>query len=50
MKSSERKDGIMEMLLQAGTISVDALAGRFDVSRMTVHRDLEDLEGAGLLR
>ncbi len=40
----------MDMLMDAGSASVDDLAARFGVSRMTVHRDLDDLEQSGLLR
>lgn len=50
MKSGDRRDGIMELMLQLGTVSVDDLAVRFGVSKMTIHRDLDDLEAAGFLR
>ena len=50
MKSSQRKDVIMDLLMQTGTVTVDALAARFDVSRMTIHRDLDELETSGFLR
>jgi DeoR/GlpR family transcriptional regulator of sugar metabolism len=50
MKSGDRRDGIMEWMLQLGTVSVDDLAGRFGVSKMTIHRDLDDLEASGFLR
>jgi DeoR/GlpR family transcriptional regulator of sugar metabolism len=40
----------MDMLLEAGTASVDELSSRFGVSKMTIHRDLDELEGGGLLR
>lgn len=50
MKADIRKQSIMETLTQAGTASVDSLAEQFGVSRMTVHRDLDDLEASGLLR
>src|SRR5690606_18881126 len=35
---------------EAGSASVEDMANRFSVSRMTIHRDLDDLEQAGLLR
>lgn len=38
------------MLVKGGTVSIDFMADRFDVSRMTIHRDLDDLEAAGLCR
>jgi DeoR/GlpR family transcriptional regulator of sugar metabolism len=50
MKSENRRDGIMEWLLQLGTVSVDDLASRFGVSKMTIHRDLDELEANGFLR
>ena len=40
----------MEWLLQLGTVSVDDLAARFSVSKMTIHRDLDELEANGFLR
>ncbi len=36
--------------MEAGSASVEDMASRFSVSRMTIHRDLDDLEQAGLLR
>ena len=50
MKADDRKQAIMDMLTAAGSATVDDLSDRFGVSRMTVHRDLDDLEDAGLLR
>lgn len=50
MKADARRQAIMDVLMDAGNASVDDLAGRFGVSRMTVHRDLDDLERTGLLR
>ena len=50
MKRDDRQQAIMELLVTDGEVELDALAERFAVSRMTVHRDLDDLEGAGLLR
>ncbi|RVQ16576.1 DeoR/GlpR family DNA-binding transcription regulator, partial [Sinorhizobium meliloti] len=50
MKPEDRRQAIMDVLMEAGTASVEELALRFGVSKMTVHRDLDDLEQAGLLR
>lgn len=50
MKRDERQQAIMDVLVAEGEVEVDALSERFAVSRMTVHRDLDDLEAAGLLR
>jgi len=43
----QRLETIRQELMQADEISIDALAGRFDVSGMTVRRDLELLEARG---
>jgi DeoR/GlpR family transcriptional regulator of sugar metabolism len=50
MKPEDRRQAIMDVLMEAGTASVEDLSLRFGVSKMTVHRDLDDLEQAGLLR
>lgn len=50
LKREERRQAIMDLLVEARAADLDALAERFAVSRMTIHRDLDDLEQAGLLR
>jgi len=40
----------MDVLVQEGSVELEALSTRFGVSRMTIHRDLDDLEQSGLLR
>jgi DeoR/GlpR family transcriptional regulator of sugar metabolism len=50
MKADGRRQGIMEVLLEEGAATVDDLSARFGVSRMTIHRDLDELESGGLLR
>ncbi|OQM76378.1 DeoR/GlpR family DNA-binding transcription regulator [Manganibacter manganicus] len=50
MKIDGRRQGILDLLMEAGTATVDELSARFDVSRMTIHRDLDQLEQEGLLR
>lgn len=50
MKPEDRKQEIVELLIGSGSVGLDDLAARFGVSRMTIHRDLDDLETAGLLR
>jgi len=50
MKAEDRRSRIVEALMETGAATVDTLADRFDVSRMTIHRDLDELEDAGLLR
>ncbi|MFH1024647.1 MAG: DeoR/GlpR family DNA-binding transcription regulator [Planctomycetota bacterium] len=44
-----RHDKILEMVARGGEVSVDRLARRFDLSRMTVRRDLAALARAGRL-
>ncbi|MDO5641472.1 MAG: DeoR/GlpR family DNA-binding transcription regulator [Paracoccus sp. (in: a-proteobacteria)] len=50
MKREERRQAIIDLLIADRAVDLDDLAGRFAVSKMTVHRDLDDLEQAGLLR
>jgi DeoR/GlpR family transcriptional regulator of sugar metabolism len=51
MKRDERQQAIMAILAtEGGEVDLDTLAARFDVSKMTIHRDLDELETAGLLR
>ncbi len=50
MKLDNRRQGIMDALMETGSASVDNLSLRFSVSKMTIHRDLDELEEAGLLR
>jgi DeoR/GlpR family transcriptional regulator of sugar metabolism len=50
MKHRERRRAIFERLVAEGSATIETLSQRFAVSRMTIHRDLEDMEGEGLLR
>jgi DeoR/GlpR family transcriptional regulator of sugar metabolism len=50
LKANGRRQGIMDVLLADGSSTVDELSARFGVSRMTIHRDLDELESGGLLR
>jgi len=50
MKRSDRQQTITDLLVTDGEVDLDDLATRFSVSRMTIHRDLDELEGAGVLR
>lgn len=50
MKREDRQNQIMDLLVSDGEVSLDALAERFAVSKMTIHRDLDELEASGLLR
>lgn len=46
----DRRERIGEIVLASEYVSARDLASRFDVSLMTVHRDLDELERRGLLR
>lgn len=50
MKREERQQAIINLLVERRTVDLDDLADRFAVSKMTVHRDLDELEQAGALR
>lgn len=45
-----RQNWITEYILQNGSVDVDELSDRFNVSRMTIHRDLDELDKQGVLR
>lgn len=50
MKREERRQAIIDILVESRAVDLEDLATRFAVSKMTIHRDLEDLEQAGVLR
>ena len=50
VKREDRKQAIMDLLVEQHAVDLDDLAERFAVSKMTIHRDLDDLESEGLLR
>ncbi|MCE0505848.1 DeoR/GlpR family DNA-binding transcription regulator [Roseivivax sp. GX 12232] len=45
-----RRQMIAEAVMEAGTMRIEDLAARYDISLMTAHRDLDDLAERGLLR
>ncbi|MCE1254006.1 MAG: DeoR/GlpR family DNA-binding transcription regulator [Anaerolineae bacterium] len=47
---TERQTWITTCILEQGAVQVEELAELFQVSRMTIHRDLDDLEMQGVLR
>ncbi|MBE1514051.1 DeoR/GlpR family DNA-binding transcription regulator [Nesterenkonia halotolerans] len=49
MLAAQRRAGIVALLESAGGVSVSELAARFEVSDMTIRRDLENLAEAGLI-
>jgi DeoR/GlpR family transcriptional regulator of sugar metabolism len=48
--ADERQQHILDRLMENGTVDVGGLAEALDVSRMTIHRDLDQLEDRNLLR
>ncbi|WP_432011324.1 DeoR/GlpR family DNA-binding transcription regulator [Streptomyces sp. HD1123-B1] len=46
----ERRQAVLRHVVERGEIRIDDLASRFDVSLMTMHRDLDDLAARHLLR
>lgn len=50
MLAAERLNRITEIIKDTGFVKVEDLAETFDVSEMTIRRDLEKLESAGVLR
>jgi DeoR/GlpR family transcriptional regulator of sugar metabolism len=49
-RQAKRQRAISEAVMAEGAIRIEQLAERFDISLMTVHRDLDELESRGLLR
>ena len=50
MLGSERKQQIIQLVERQGSVTVSDLCRKFDVSEMTIRRDLVELEAQGLLR
>jgi len=50
MKRDDRRQAIMDLLIAQGAVDLEDLTQRFAVSKMTIHRDLDDLEAAGVMR
>lgn len=50
MRRDERRKEILDLLVKQGSVKLDELAPHFGVSKMTIHRDLDELEGEGILR
>ncbi|WP_030608454.1 DeoR/GlpR family DNA-binding transcription regulator [Streptomyces sclerotialus] len=46
----ERRQDVLRYVAERGEIRIDDLAAHFGLSLMTMHRDLDDLAGRGLLR
>lgn len=50
LAKGDRIERIADLVLRQGEVGLDELAQQLGVSRMTIHRDLEVLEGRGVLR
>lgn len=46
----QRQKAIAEAVMEAGSVRIEQIAERFDISIMTAHRDLDELSARGLLR
>ncbi len=49
MKTEQRRSQIIGLLEQKGSVLVDELSQQFEVSQVTIRKDLSELEGRGLL-
>jgi len=49
-RQQDRQRAICEAVMAEGAIRIEQVAERFGISVMTAHRDLDELEGRGLLR
>lgn len=50
MKATERRQRILQRIVEKGSAQIEDLVTFFEVSRMTAHRDLDALEQLGLVR
>ncbi|OCX67256.1 DeoR family transcriptional regulator [Thioclava sp. SK-1] len=50
MKPASRRDDILSLINEFGSVQVDILAERFQTSRETIRRDLTELDAAGAIR
>lgn len=49
-RQRDRQRSIAELVLKDGSVRIEELAETFEISLMTIHRDLDELESRGLLR
>lgn len=49
-KRAERQHAMADEVMEAGSARIEDLAEQFDISLMTAHRDLDELQARGLLR
>ena len=50
LRQEQRLDAITELILASGTVKIEDLVEQFQVSGMTIHRDLDLLDSRGILR
>ena len=50
MKATQRRKDLLSLIQEKGGLSLKEITEQFDVSKMTIHRDLDILESRGLIR
>lgn len=50
MATSSRRSDVMNYILEHGSVQIEQMMAEFQVSRMTIHRDLDALEQQGVVR
>ena len=50
MRREDRRQEILDLLISKGSVEVDLLSEQLSVSKMTIHRDLDELEELGMLQ
>lgn len=50
IKADERREEIADYVIKYGQVRIDELVGHFNVSRMTIHRHIDQLAHQGVLR
>lgn len=49
-RAARRRERVAALVVERGSVTIESLVDELAVSRMTVHRDLDDLEEQGILR
>jgi DeoR/GlpR family transcriptional regulator of sugar metabolism len=50
LNQTQRHDSIIELVINEGSVRIEDLAERFEVSVVTIHRDLDMLDARGIVR
>ena len=50
LNQNQRHDSIIELVINEGSVRIEDLADRFEVSVVTIHRDLDMLDARGIVR